>query len=196
MTKAIKKKIDAIKRESLLTEASRLFESVGYEQMKIADLAKNAGVSIGTIYGFFGSKEGLYMAYARYQLETFWDEFQNRLSPPLDAAQRLRVYITLKFRAFHEKRTAILQTAKDNPLFFNIIHNELAEPMQAIHDFQTACFREINPKLDEERALRLAFAFEGFGDGYVSRWLINGDDLTQYVDEVCDTFICMVKGCV
>ena len=34
-----------LKKELLLKEASLFFEDVGYEQMKVANLAKGAGVS-------------------------------------------------------------------------------------------------------------------------------------------------------
>lgn len=38
-----------IKRDLIVEEATNLFIRDGYENMKIADLAKNAGVSIGAI---------------------------------------------------------------------------------------------------------------------------------------------------
>lgn len=45
MAKKINEKMKEIKKDLLFAEASTLFETVGYENMKISDLAKNAGVS-------------------------------------------------------------------------------------------------------------------------------------------------------
>ena len=60
-----------IKRDLIIEEATNLFIRDGYENMKIADLAKNAGVSIGAIYSMFGSKEALYNQYMLGQIEFY-----------------------------------------------------------------------------------------------------------------------------
>jgi hypothetical protein len=40
----------------------------------------------------------------------------------------------------------------------------------------------------------MAFALNGFSDGYISRWLEVDDELMDRVDEVCNLFVGMVKG--
>jgi hypothetical protein len=41
----------------------------------------------------------------------------------------------------------------------------------------------------------MAFALNGFSDGYISRWLEVDDKLMDRVNEVCDLFVTMLKGC-
>ncbi|MEA3373701.1 MAG: TetR/AcrR family transcriptional regulator [Campylobacterota bacterium] len=184
-----------LKKELLLKEASTHFEEAGYEQMKVADLAKAAGVSIGTIYAIFDSKEGLYMAYIEHQIDIFFTELQKSITSDDDAEKRIRTYINLKFSYYTQKRKAIEQGAKNNPLFFNTLYSELSNPFQKIYLFLSECFRELNPELDQGQAIRMAFVLNGFSDGYVSQWLELQDDLMSRVDEACSLFICMIKGC-
>jgi AcrR family transcriptional regulator len=191
---SIKTKMHELKKELLLKEASTQFEEIGYEHMKIAHLAKVAGVSIGTIYTLFGSKEGLYLAYIEYQINTFFEELQKNTISDKDAKQRIYAFIELKFSYYQQKRKAIEQSASNNPLFFNTLYSEHSDAFQKIYKYLSECFVELNPKLDEDQAMRMAFALNGFSDGYISRWLEVDDELMDRVDEVCNLFVGMVKG--
>ena len=42
--------------------------------------------------------------------------------------------------------------------------------------------------------MQMAYLFNGFSDGYVSRWFEVQDDLTGKVDEACELFVGMVKA--
>ena len=75
---SIKDKMNELKKELLLEEASKIFEEIGYEHMKVADLAKTAQVSIGTIYSLFNSKEGLYLSYIEHQINNFFLELEDK----------------------------------------------------------------------------------------------------------------------
>jgi AcrR family transcriptional regulator len=58
-------------REELLDIAERAFAESGYREVRMDDLARAADVSVGTIYGHFGSKDGLYLALGERALEEF-----------------------------------------------------------------------------------------------------------------------------
>ena len=47
------------RREAVLATADRLFREGGYEAARIEDIAEQSGVSLGTIYNYFGSKGGI-----------------------------------------------------------------------------------------------------------------------------------------
>ena len=192
---SIKTKMHELKKDLLLQEASVLFEEVGYEEMKVADLAKVAGVSIGTIYGFFDSKEGLYLAYIEHQIHTFTNELEKRSLKLDDAELKLKVFIELKFSYYTNKCEALQHSVKNNPFFFNSLYQEKAHPLQGIFLFQANCFKEINQNLNDDSAMEMAYLFNGFSDGYVSRWFEVQDDLISKVDEACELFVSMVKNC-
>jgi len=191
---SVKSKMQALKKELLLKEASLLFEETGYQQMKVADLAKIAGVSIGTIYGFFDSKEGLYQAYISYQIEIFTQKIKKR-TDGLDTTQgKLRVFIEMKFLNYMEKAEALNHSVKNNPFYFSLFYKENAHPFHEIFLLQAECFKSINKDLDDNSAMELTYLFNGFTDGYVSRWFDVHDDLMAKTDKALEHFISIAKG--
>ena len=190
----IKEKMNTLKKELLLEEASLLFEELGYEEMKLVTLAKNAGVSIGTIYRFFNSKEGLYMAYIEHQIHTFTKELEERTALLDSAEERLKVFIELKFSYYCSKREALHHSIKNNPFFFNTFYKENLHPLENIFLFQANAFRAINKNISQESAMEMAYLFNGFTDGYVSRWFEVQDDLMSKTNEACELFLLIVKG--
>jgi len=192
---SIKNKINELKKELLLEEASKMFEELGYEQMKVANLAKAAKVSVGTIYAIFNSKEGLYFAYLEHQINNFFKELESKITNNSSPNEKIKIFIELKFSYYTKKKKAIEHSATNNPLFFNTLAREHSKAFDKIYLFLQECFIELNPKIDKEKATRMAFAINGFSDGYISLWLENGDDLLEYSDEVCELFINMLKGC-
>jgi len=191
---SIKDKMNELKKELLLEEASKQFEDIGYEQMKIADLAKRAKVSVGTIYSLFNSKEGLYLAYLEHQICSFFLELENKTLDISNPQRKIHMFIELKFSYYSQKRKAIEQNATNNPLFFNTLYKEHSKPFQKIYTYLEECFIELNPQIDKEKATRMAFAINGFSDGYISLWLEVNDNLMEKVDEVSEFFIAMVEG--
>lgn len=98
-----KRKVQEMKRELILEEASSLFVKEGYENMKISELAKNTGVSVGAIYSMFGSKEGLYNQYIMGQIEYYIDIMEKELENCTDLLEMLKICTKIKFTAMIEK---------------------------------------------------------------------------------------------
>ena len=192
---SIKDKMNELKKELLLEEASKQFEEIGYEHMKVADLAKTAKVSVGTIYTLFNSKEGLYLAYIEHQINNFFVELEAKALSKATPQEKIHVFIELKFSYYNQKRKAIEQSATNNPLFFNTLGKEHSIAFQKIYNYLEKCFIELNPKIDRAKAKRMAFAINGFSDGYISLWLELDDNLIERVDEVSKLFIGIVEDC-
>ena len=192
---SIKNKINELKKELLLEEASKMFEEVGYEQMKVADLAKVAKVSVGTIYAIFNLKEGLYFSYLEHQINNFFKELESKITNNSSPNEKIKIFIELKFSYYTKKKKAIEHSATNNPLFFNTLAKEHSKAFEKIYLFLQECFMELNPKIDKEKATRMAFAINGFSDGYISLWLELNDNLMDKVDEVSKLFISMIESC-
>src|SRR6059036_2095569 len=58
-------------RERILAAAERRFATFGYRRTGIAEIAREAGVSAGTIYRYFESKEDVFRAVVR-ELHEAW----------------------------------------------------------------------------------------------------------------------------
>ena len=58
-------------RTSILDAAERAFAESGYRRTRMEDVAEQADVAIGSIYGHFGNKDGLYLALVERAVELF-----------------------------------------------------------------------------------------------------------------------------
>jgi len=194
MSNMIKSKLQDVKRLLILEEAAKLFETAGFEQLKITDLAKTVGVSVGTIYGLFDSKEGLYMAYVKQQIADFLEELEQRCERVATPDERLQQAFLLKFSHFVSKRKAVEECAKNNPLFFSNIRHSEPEILERVYAKIAGFVREIRPEIDEEGALELAYQFSGLSDGYLAYWLNHDGDLLSKVPLLRAQMMTMIKG--
>lgn len=76
-------------RESAL----RLFASHGYEATGIRDVARDAGLSLSTIYHYVGSKEDLLLAIATKAMEDLRSAAEEALAGATTPSQRLRALV-------------------------------------------------------------------------------------------------------
>lgn len=65
------RKKDADKRQLIVAEAKRMFASRGYEGTSMSGLAGSLGISVGSLYTYFSSKEALMNTI----IEEGWNEF-------------------------------------------------------------------------------------------------------------------------
>jgi len=91
--------------DAILGAAERLFSRTGYAEAKMADLAREAGVAVGTLYKHFRSKEEVFVSLAARGRE----EIFQALAPALGVADpvlRLRALL-VAFFGYVEERGAL-----------------------------------------------------------------------------------------
>ena len=192
MTK-INRKIFEIKKELILKEASLIFEESGYENMKISDLAKNVGVSQSTIYSMFENKDGLYIEYIKLQIRNFLQELTVLITNST-SYKKLYKFTALKFEYYVKKERAIESRIKNNPLFFNAFYNDYTNPFEEIYEFLAQIFQEYDNNINYQKALKLAYTFNSFSDGYITLWIEKQDfELISLTEEVCTSFFEIIK---
>ncbi len=64
----------------MLDECARLLDEVGYDGLTTKEVARRAGVPIGTFYQFFPDKQGLVRALALRNLDAFLERIAARVS--------------------------------------------------------------------------------------------------------------------
>jgi len=84
MPKATLYRIAPDKRERLVREAACLFAERGFNQTDMAELARRAGVSKGSIYTYFKSKEELYIYVCRDGIERSRKAVYGEMDPSWD----------------------------------------------------------------------------------------------------------------
>jgi AcrR family transcriptional regulator len=76
-------------REQILGAAEAAFGTAGYRGVRMEELAEAADVSVGSIYGHFGNKDGVYLALVERALEQFAGYLDRAFDPsysPLEQA--------------------------------------------------------------------------------------------------------------
>lgn len=67
-----KKEITKLRQEQILEAALSAFSNLGYDRATIPDIAREAGIAVGTIYNYFPSKRELLVAITKkYIIEPF-----------------------------------------------------------------------------------------------------------------------------
>jgi len=104
------------RRQTILAAAKRVFSEKGYAATTIADVARAAELSYGTIYWYFDSKEELFDAL----MDTGEDALRNRILSALDAAgpadleTALRTSVRATFEHFEIDRDAARLLFRDS----------------------------------------------------------------------------------
>lgn len=186
--------MQAYKRDLILEEAERLFVLEGFENMKIAELAKNVEVSVGTIYTLFGSKENLYTNFILAQIEHYGEVIRREISPIADPVEKLKKLISIKYEAMMKNRNALRQSIINDPTFFlNTTDDEhpLMEMFRFIADeVMVPLAQQFGSSKDP---LELTFLLEGLSIGTIKYATIRGEELTGRCDETVEHFLILLK---
>ncbi len=68
-------------RKSILQAAIRLFTEKGFEQTSIEELARAAGIGKGTIYGYFATKQEIFLAFCEEEIDYVFKHMDEEVDP-------------------------------------------------------------------------------------------------------------------
>jgi len=68
-------------RKAILTAAIKLFSEKGFEETSIEELARAAGVGKGTIYGYFRTKQEIFLAFCEEEIEYVFTRLEQEGDP-------------------------------------------------------------------------------------------------------------------
>lgn len=190
-----KRKMQELKRDLIIEEATNLFTRDGYENMKIADLAKNAGVSIGAIYSMFGSKEALYNQYMMGQIEYYINIMEQELENLTDPLDMIKVITRLKFTAIIKNKNALKESLMNDPTFNLHTSSDEDNPLTHAHMYISEKIMEPLAKTykSTKQPMELFFIFDGITFGMVKYWILTGGDLMAKIDEAIEMFLSILK---
>lgn len=78
----------------ILEAAAQLFAKHRYHEVRMDDIAEQAGVAKGTLYRYFHDKEELYLALAMHGLERLFEESRDKIAGPGTVDAKLHAFIT------------------------------------------------------------------------------------------------------
>ena len=192
MKEKIKSKVIAYKKELILEEAGKYIENVGYNALKINDLSKKCGISVGQIYQLFESKEKLFYEYVLHQINKFYLSLIDACKDVKSPKERLLIFTRMKLDIFKKKRKVIQDPIAGDPLFFMKLNSK--NPSIIIQEFLTTQFRELSriERLKNENHLQLAFSYSAYVLGFIE-YCFNEQDKDECNEElhekILDSFL-------
>jgi AcrR family transcriptional regulator len=94
----------AVREPQILDVAGQVFAAQGYHAASMDEIASQAGVTKPMIYAYFGSKEGLYVAYIERSGRELLERMRTAADPSKPADDRLQAGILEFFRFVAERR--------------------------------------------------------------------------------------------
>ncbi len=192
----MKDEIANLKRSHILEVAGRHFTETGYDATQISAIAKEAEVSIGTIYGFFENKEGLFSEFINAEMERIFRELQEELATISEPIEKLRAMARKKFEYMTRRTNNIREMLNKNPMF--LVQASVAKncPMEHIYILIASVLEELNQTvpLKNNDFIQMAYNFKALGNGYIERWATDERyEFRDKADEVVDFFIDGIK---
>ena len=71
------------RRQVILDAAWRAFQSLSYSELKVAEIAREAGLAKGTVFLYFRTKEEIFLEVTGQQLAEWFDMVDGRLAHSL-----------------------------------------------------------------------------------------------------------------
>lgn len=110
------KKIPDVK-EKILQSAERLFNSYSFEEVDMRLIAKEAGVSVGTVYYHFSDKSGIFLSACEQKVERLLASMAGICNSRVHPKQRLHQYLKYLNQLTHYRKESVRK------LFFEGIFN-------------------------------------------------------------------------
>ena len=146
----------------MLDAAGRAFATDGYHDASMDEIAAAAGISKPMLYNYFGSKEGLYVAYVRRSGRELLQKMREAAPPEAPAQQRLRLGVL-----------AFLSYVEEHGAGWAVLHHETTTQGGPIAEQVAALREQIAGMLSGLFGGRDAFAhaFVGAGESLAGWWL-------------------------
>jgi AcrR family transcriptional regulator len=159
--------VDAVPRKRILAAARRRFETYGYRRTSIAEIARDAGIAVGTVYRYFAGKEAVFLAVIEDLNDAWLAESRTALDGPGSAMDRMRRLgaASIRFAAENALITAIAMRDTDivfapllERVYDDLRRQNVAMMADVIRDgIREGSFRDIDP----ERAAYVLFMTGG-----------------------------------
>lgn len=186
----LNEKVDELKKQYILQTAHEYFKNYGYEGTQIDKIAKELSIGVGTIYGYFKSKEGLFLAWISTIIDEGYQKLLEDSKNLTDPKEKLSLCVDLKFRYFELNKSAIKGYMKNNLLSLKNISRGQEHPMIKVINKMACYIAEIKP-MKEDEAMLFAHIFDNIISTYI-QFLSEDDDFEEKKAEILKRFLCFM----
>lgn len=183
-------KVDEFKKNLILDTASEYFKTLGYEKTQVDKISKDLSIGVGTIYGYFKSKEGLFLAWLQFVIDKAYSEIKEHCADLVMPVEKLKMIVDYKIKYFEKNKTTIKGYMQNNQLFLRGISRRKEHPMARVYQYCADIIKELKP-MDDNEAYLLATIFDGIINCYIENSL-EEDNLSLKTDEIVERFLRLV----
>ena len=140
-----------VSEQRILASARQRFESFGYRRTSVAEIAREAGIAVGTVYRYFKSKEDVFLAVVKDMNDAWLVLARDVLRQPGTPTERLARLgaVSVKFNQESKLLTSILNRDTE------FVHAPLLDPIaRNLVDQNVALMAEVLREGVEEGSLR------------------------------------------
>ena len=88
-------KLDEKKKNQIISSALKEFSKMGYKKASTIEIAKNSGISKGSLFNYFGTKDGMYLFIYDYAISTMEERIYSKL--PLEVRPLMEIISEISY---------------------------------------------------------------------------------------------------
>jgi AcrR family transcriptional regulator len=183
--RAMRRRMPRPERERQMLEvAGRSFAARGFHAVSMDEIAEQAGISKPMLYHYFGSKEGLYVAYVRQQGNALLASMRDAAEPSASPTERLWRG-TLAFLGYvDEHRPGWALLYREAVSQGGLLAVEVAQLRARIAAIVQRLFLSVTGADADGTSEALAHAFVGAGESVANWWLEHPDHSREQVAQL------------
>ncbi|MGE7623510.1 TetR/AcrR family transcriptional regulator [Viridibacillus sp. NPDC096237] len=171
------------KKNQILQASIQLFAENSYEQTTVAQVAKRAGVSFGTVFTYFENKEELYFQSVKEPMEQLVEKFLQFDTKTDDVLNEISRMVKSHLILFSQQKKYLQLIIKVNGT-----HEQFPEVFQLVYERTQELIRKISQLIEngQQRGQFVEGNSEFIATAYIS--LLFGLELS-YIDELGEDLI-------
>ncbi|OIK16020.1 TetR family transcriptional regulator [Bacillus sp. MUM 116] len=169
--------LDQEKQDRIINAAIKKFAQKGYDNASTNEIVKEADISKGLLFHYFGNKKNMYLFLFDHFYEIIVDEFYKKINlEERDIFKRVRQAVTVKMELlniypdlFNFLSAAVMEDSKEVKLELDQRKKQLSKNNigKLYEDIDLSLFRD---DLDVQKALKIIFwTFEQFSEELIQR---------------------------
>ncbi|MDR7002539.1 TetR/AcrR family transcriptional regulator [Neobacillus niacini] len=187
--------LDQEKQDRIINAAIKEFAQKGYDNASTNEIVKEAGISKGLLFHYFGNKKKMYLFVFDHFYEIIVDEFYKKINlQERDIFKRVRQAVSVKMELlnkypdlFNFLSAAVMEDSKEVKLELDQRIKQLAKNNigKLYEDIDLSLFRD---DIDVQKALKIIFwTFEQFSDELIQRAKLTPTHEINYDEAIKET---------
>ncbi|MGB9597682.1 MAG: TetR/AcrR family transcriptional regulator [Candidatus Poribacteria bacterium] len=173
------RKKDNEKRKRILESAIKVFAKTGYSDARIQDVAKEAGVSHGTVYIYFENKDALFMSIFQEILGELIRYISSEIQKEKNAEDKLRRIISMQLDIIEENPDLTKLILIEFPRSGNFLNDSNTDALSRYIDLISDVLKQgINEgifSMGMRTEITATMIYAGI-QGIATRWILDGMD--------------------